>query len=299
MIRKVAFGTGLALVALSAMAAKLNFPQTRAATDAEINEYQSLGRIVPAPDGSFFLYEWSRPYNWAPDVDWLAPAAAKRTQTWMYRVDTGLSDAATSHYVFHPGSGATYYLGDLSPDSRRVTFYEIDHDDNVVKAGVVTFDDTVTPTIDWFDAAPDSAKLDKPAIWLSDDEFVYPTKKGWVKAKVPAKVPPEQVPLNRLDWDKPAVATACADCDTAALEKKAMEKARADKARVAQKSEPPKNSKLAAVSKNGELAIFAVDTPQLLSLSFQSGGGSKVLFENERHPQPYVPPKSARTQTGK
>ena len=290
---------------------KLTFPQTRAATDGEIKRHQALGRVVPAPDGSFFLYEWSRPYNWSPDVDWLSSTAAKRMQTWIYKVDTTMSDT-TSYYLFHPGSGSTYYLGDLSPDGGRVAVYELDHDDNTIKLGVVTMDDPVTPTITWFEQPPVSSKLHLSPVWTANDELVYPTKAGLMRAKVPPKVPPEQIPINRIDWDKPVKAVRCEDCKADVLEINAAEKAKAQQALLAtvpkapgpksddgwaveKPAEIPKEAKVLARAPTGDLAIYAVDDAKVLTLGFTKGPTGETLFENERNPKPYVPPKAAKT----
>lgn len=315
-IETLAVAVIAAMAAGSAVAARLDFPQVRAATDAEIKEYQSLGRVVTAPDGDFFLYEWSRPYNWAPDTKGIAPAATKRMQTWIYRVDTQISDA-TSRYLFHPGSGATYYLGNLSPDAKRVAVYELDRDDNSLKLGVVTFDDSVTPSITWFEQAPDSAKLELSPVWTSSDELVYPTKAGLMRAKVPPKVAPEDIPLNRLDWDKPVKATACTDCKPGMLESAAARREQVEKARIAaqpkapekaandgwaaadKSADIPKDAKVLARAENGGLTVYAIDNPTILTLGFNAGSNGKLLFENERHPKPYVPPKAAQADSTK
>src|SRR5690606_13399334 len=146
---------------------RLTFPQKRGAVYEEIHAYQALGRTAIAPDGSFFLYEWSRPYDWAPDYKGLPKAVAARTQTFLYKVATSTASGVGSHgseYLFYPAAGATYYLGTLSPDARYLSFYELDWDDKRIRAAVVLTNDGVSPKITWFDPVPDAARLDQPPV---------------------------------------------------------------------------------------------------------------------------------------
>jgi|ADGO01.1.fsa_nt_gi hypothetical protein len=121
-------------------------PQSKPGTYADMHSGQALGRIIVAPDGMFFLYEWGKPYfGWVPDTDWMAPNAARRLETFLYKVDFTPHyeyDVGrwkrTSEYLFYPNPGGTYWLGDLSPDSKKVAVYELDHDDDHVRAGVYT-----------------------------------------------------------------------------------------------------------------------------------------------------------------
>lgn len=89
----------------------------------------ALGRVAVSPDGSVLLYEWSHPYNWAPDVEGLPEAAVSRMQTFMYTVDLP-SAPATPESSVPPVPGATYYFGGICPGCSHVAFYEIDIDMN-------------------------------------------------------------------------------------------------------------------------------------------------------------------------
>ena len=140
--------------------------EPKAPTYEEIRAQQSLGQVIAAPTGSFFLYEWMRPYNWVRDTGSLPSAAAERMQTWLYKVDVDITPT-TSQYLFHPGSGSSYWLGGLSPDNSRVAFYELDNDYNTIKAGVW---DMAHSKLTWLDAAPDAARLDQRVTWLSNEE---------------------------------------------------------------------------------------------------------------------------------
>ncbi len=42
----------------------------------------------------------------------------------------------TSEYLFYPNEGCIYWLGDVSPDGKRVLVFELNHDDRNVRAGV-------------------------------------------------------------------------------------------------------------------------------------------------------------------
>lgn len=297
--------------------AKLQFPQKRAATYEEIHQYQDLGRFVVAPGSNFFLYEWSRPYEWAPDVDWLAPAAAKRMQTWIYKVDTNIS-STTSEYLFHPSSACTYYLGSLAPNGKAVTFYEVNHDDNETKAGVVILDGSYPPRITRFKPAPDSARLELPPVWTSNEEFVYPTKTGLVTANIngePMKRDENAPLVFGGDWDMPVKALPCKDCKPGMLEEHLAQEqkeqhslvAAAKKKNTTKQSSPssnsgdkvPENAKLVMHSADDELDIFAVDSPEYLSLYFTKNQRTHTLFENSRVMKPYQPPKAARSEDAK
>ena len=128
------------------------------------------------------MYEWSRPYGWVPDNAGVCARTAERTQTFIHQVLTNREcltreEDANVNPTFQPEPGATYYLGSLSPDDKRRSFYEIDRDNNECAGIVVTIDDR-SPQIGWFDLAPDDLLTDEPAVWISDKEFIYPVKMG-------------------------------------------------------------------------------------------------------------------------
>jgi hypothetical protein len=260
---------------------RLTFPQTRGATYAEIQQHQGLGRFVTSHDSSFFIYEWTRPFNWAPDNTGLAPAAAARKQHLIYKVTTvgeWIFQNPKSEYLFYPAAGATYYLGYLSPDSSRVSMYEIDRDDNKIRAAAVKTNDGISPQIIWFDLTPDSARLDELPLWTSNDEFIYPVASG------PTKLARANVVTRE--------AKPCVDCDPGMLERAAAA-ARAEAAAL-RKSAPkpltrrgddfklPDGSKVMARSRAGDLEVYAVDTADLLRLLFRKDDDVFGLFENDR-----------------
>jgi hypothetical protein len=272
--------------------------EPRAPTDAEIRYKQAIGRALVAPDGTFFVYEWMRPYNWVRDTGNIPKPAAERMQTWLYRVDIDRTPP-NSEYVFFPGSGNSYWLGSFSQDGRHLSFYELDNDENVLKTGVVTFTDPITPKLTWFDAAPDGGKLDQPPVWLSNDELAYPTKSGLVRAKVPPeKKPDEESPINMLDYDKPTPTQACADCATLVAQAKAAneaaEKAKLDKDKRKKAAKLPADGRLLAQSADGELTVFERSNKKVIGVLFRKGVESPeptVVFENERVLPPWSPPK--------
>ena len=94
----------------------------------------------------------------------------------------------------------------------------------------------------------------------------------------------------------------CTDCDAAIIDKMAADKAREEKALPADKGKKPetmaddswgsakkpvdipKNAQPLARSENGEIAIYTIDTPDVLTLMFSKGGSLQTLFENGRKP---------------
>jgi len=271
--------------------------ESHAPTDSEIRYRQTIGRALVSPDEQFFVYEWMRPYNWVRDTGSIPKAAAERMQTWLYRVDIDRTPA-NSEYLFFPGSGDSYWLGNFSPDGGKLNFYELDNDNNVLKTGVVEFTDPITPRLTWFDAPPDGNKLNQPPVWLSNDEFAYPTKSGMVRAKV---VPPpaqnESSPVNRLDYDKPAKTEPCKDCTALIAQTKtageAGDKAKMDQETRKKAAKLPADSRLLAQSPDGDLTVFERNNRKVIGVLFRKGVGSPetVVFENERVLPPWAPPK--------
>jgi hypothetical protein len=260
------------------------------ASDAEIRAQQNLGRVLVAHDGRFVLFEWLRPYEWTPGTEGLAPAVAARPQAWLYRVDTD-EPSAISEYLFHPGARATYYLGNLSPEEQWASFYEINRDDNTVRAGIVEVSTSATPRIIWFDTAPASALLAKSAIWISSSALLYRTNGGWVRARVP--------PEPSSDADEPVKTEPCTDCDPAALERQLEQQASAARALIAERGQQanpaddhwaprtaitlPHNARLISAAAQAPVSIYSVDTPEALKLLYQKGSEAPVtVFETDR-----------------
>lgn len=225
--------------------------------------------MIASPDGEFFLYEWMRPYNWVRDTKWLPPKTAERMQAWLYRVDVTYSDA-TSEYLFFPDPGSGYWLGDLSPDGTRVTFYELDNDEDKVKAGVWhLMDEKLT----WFETPPDAKRLDEPALWLSNEEVAYPAKSGsadLVKANVST-----------------GKTSPCPECKEAWAARKKASSAPADlKPRDGFSEESAKileGARLVARSPKGGLEVYLRDTPEVLAMMYRKGEREvEVIFENSR-----------------
>lgn len=181
----------VALALLACAVAAQAVPVDRVAIAAKIRKEQALGRIIMDPRGRFLLYEWQRPYNWSPDATGLARTASMRPQTTLYRVlipdDWRWINEPVTEPLFPMLPGATYWLGNLSPDGEWISVYQLDRDDKVMKAGVaatrheVTVDDP--PKIVWFDIAPDDVRFDRPPAWSADGKrLVYPVKGGLARA---------------------------------------------------------------------------------------------------------------------
>jgi len=278
-----ALAGSVALAAKKESVAPESQPQAaqRAPTPEEIRARQRLGRVIVSPDGQFFLYEWMRPYNWLRDGGSLPTQVASRMQTWLYKVDVNRSPT-TSQYVFFPGSGASYWLGGLSPDGTKVSFYALD-DDNIVKAGVWNMKDE---KLTWFETLPDTRRLDELALWVSNDEIAYP---GASSALIRG---------NAVTGE----AKACADCAdllakaraaevdqqklAAANAKAASRQAKSNEGWASQRAESApldKDLKVLARSLNGELEVLAKDTPDTLNLLYRKASGTpEVVFENYR-----------------
>src|SRR6266699_1958471 len=80
------------------------------ASDAEVREYQTVGKAIVSPDGKFFVYDWMKPYNWKRNTEGLPLSAANRMQTLIYKVDADYTPSE-SHYLFYPQSASTFWLG--------------------------------------------------------------------------------------------------------------------------------------------------------------------------------------------
>ncbi len=272
MLLSAVCASSLAIAALAAPSIEKSDKESadtpRAPTHDEIRAKQALGRVITSPDGQFFVYEWMRPYNWVPETDWLPEKAGKRMQAWLYKVDTKYTPT-TSYYLFHPHPGSSYYLGALSPDSTKVSFYALNHDDNVIKAGVWNLTEE---KLTWFEPTPDASRLDEPPVWLSNDELIYPGQPK-LAALVKANVATGE-------------AKACAECEPLVASAKAAVK-KDDKDKKPPKVPVPKdvgpNAKLLARSDAGDLAVYAKDTAEMLTLLFKKGENPpEILFENKR-----------------
>jgi hypothetical protein len=216
-----------------------------------------------------------RPFNWLPDAKGLAAAAAARGQAWIYKADT-TSSHPTSEYLFYSMPGSTYYLGNLSPDGTRVSLYELNRDDNHARVGVVKLEASMSPPITWLDVPPDDARLNQPAAWTSNDELVYPIKSA------------------RATLARAAVSTGkaipCTDCDPTLLTRSSASPpmtAESDTSATASGNHGtatgvPAGAQRIGQSPHGELTIFEVDTPEVLSLLFRKGESVQTVFENPR-----------------
>jgi len=277
----VAFVSVFTFWACAAGSVQRKAPQSKPATYADVHAQQALGKVIVTNDGKLILYEWGRPYlNWVPDVDWMAPSAARRLETWLFKVDT-TADAPTSELLFYPNAGATYWLGDLSPDESRVAILELDHDDNSVRAGVWHLRDE---KFTWFAPRPDEGRFDQVAVWVSAEELLYPGKGSAQLIRANAAT---------------GAAEPCGDCTMAMVQKakSAVIEARARSKALAAKIETPdlpKGAILVAGSANGQIAVYAKDDAEVLSLMFvQPEYPVWVLFENPRKwPRPETAPKS-------
>lgn len=245
-------------------------PQNHPASDEDVRAQQSLGRVLLSPDGSFLLYEWGRPYvNWVPDTQWMAPNAARRMQVSLYRLNLKARDLS-SELLFYPKPGASYWLGDLSPDSAHVVLYELDNDSNTVRAGVWSVHEKKAW---WFSPRPDEMRIESETVWMSSDEFIYPVKEGKGFARASA------LTVN---------AELCSFCSQQivrqALSQKRLSTAEAvnDSAMPDQKHGPP-GSKLVAATATGAVRVYLTDDAEELALWVSdSDGPARVVFENRR-----------------
>ena len=260
---------------------KLTFPQKRGAVYDEIRGLQGLGRFIVTPNSDYIVYEWQRPYDWSPSNKGVSPAAAKRKQSFIYRVNTTFDrlksyEKTTSEYLFYPAPGATYYLGSLSPDAKLISFFEIDRDDNKMRAAVVELNDEVSPKITWFTLTPDDARMDLPPVWTSNTELIYPIKTGTTK-------------LARADA-KTGQAKPCDDCHPNVLKTKGTVVGSVVGAgKPFDRKGVEDGAKLIAQSDDGRLSVFSIETPDRLALSFKVIETSDelvlTLFDNDKKPK--------------
>lgn len=238
-------------------------------TMAAARQQQALGRFIVAPDGSFFVYEWSRPYNWSPSARGLPRGVAQRHQTLLFKVQVPdrwrLSRPAPTSFEWFPmAPGATYYLGSLSPNGLWLSFYELDRDDNRIRAGVAAISDDVPPRIVWFDLPPDLGRLDRPASWESDSSLVYPIAGNARFARVDV-ASGQTLP--------------CPNCSLPSASSPAIFEGTVDREGI------PSEARLVGRSANGSLNIYALDTQERLSLYYRKAGRTVELFDNSRSAQ--------------
>lgn len=259
----------LLALALIAIAPRALTAEAHVPTDGEIRAKQALGRTIVAPDASFFVFEWMRPYGIARDTASLPEAATARPQTWLYRVDVDASPVR-ARYLFFPGLGDSYWLGGFSPDGRRLSVYGLDSGEKRLRAGVITFKGSQAPTLTWFDSTPDGARLGMPPTWISDEEFVYPAAVGGRRI------------ANATSGDT----RDCQDCD--ALLARAAASSR-DK--PAAEAKAVAGRRLLARSADGALTVYEMSDARRLALAFRKGAEADdtVVFENGRRPTSLLP----------
>jgi hypothetical protein len=277
--------------------AQADAAEPRAPTDAEIRHRQAIGRALVAPNGRFFVYEWMRPYGWVRDTGSLPKHAVERMQTWLYRVEAGRTPP-TSEYVFFPGMSASYWLGAFSPDASKLSFYELDNDNRLLKTGIVELTDPANPRLVWFDAEPDGDKLNQPPVWLSNDELVYPAKSGMVRAKWLSSAAKENSSAGPQLEGLPLKAELCAECATLVAQAKAAQEAEAnakmDKEARRKAARPPEDARMLAQSPDAALTVFERSTKKAVAVLFRKGVESPEIevFENQRVLPPWSPMKA-------
>jgi hypothetical protein len=224
---------------------------------------RALGRFVFAPDSSFFLYEWSRPFEWSPSSTGLPPAVSSRTQTFLYKVDMAAS-RASSELLLQPAAGGTYYLGDLSPNGSRVGIYEVDRDTNAIRAGSVKMLGSVGH-VTWYASAPNASVLDRPAFWISDVEQAYQTvgSSAWVVA-------------NADD----GTVRDCPSCGS--MNREAGAENENKNKRSSTPAGLPPDAKFAGESADGNLSAYIVDSDEWLKLYVSKDREVQMLFETRK-----------------
>jgi hypothetical protein len=258
-------------------------PKYDGASDVEVREFQTVGKAIVSPEGKFLLYEWVKPYSWTRDTNGLPKLAANRMQAIVFKVNIDYSPSE-SQYLFYPKSAASFWLGSLSPDGQKVCFYQLDNDSNRVKLGVydVAVGTLMEPKLTWFEEgpAPDAARLDQAPAWVSNDELIYP---GAGKAK-----------LVRADL-KTGRAAACSDC-AAAFEKGVSALNSQLVAYVTPTIGP--GTRLLASSPNGDLAVYAKEDSEVLSVLIKKGPAKPVTLFESRRQGPYELPMEAAAAAG-
>lgn len=246
-------------------------PQREPATFAEVHADQGLGRVLLSNNGNMLLFEWGRPYlNWSPDISWLGPKAARRLSTYLYQVDLSSSHPRI-HYLFYPDADASYWLGDLSPESTQVAVYAISHDSRRVRAGVWNFRDR---TLRWFSTPADDNRLDTVTVWISNTEFIYPTKGTGEKFSIGDTESGESV--------------FCAYCSPTWVE--STRRGLKVSLPPMEKADREVGSELAVAAVEGNVSVYIRDTRESLALLYRRGSAPpQVLFENSRRGQMPAP----------
>jgi hypothetical protein len=244
-------------------------PTVTGDTFVEARQAQSLGLFRITANASFIIYEWQRPYGWTPDDRGVAATVVKRPLTRLYRVRTpdtwGGAVPPTSFEFFPPKPGATYWLGDISPDGQWASFYELDADDNALRAGIAKIDFDAPSQLIRFDLPPDNSRLDRAPAWSSDGTaLTYPIKGGVARADVAT-----------------GRAVRCGDCAEPPVAKPTP--VPFEIARKVDRGHVPKEAKLIAASRDGALGVFVLDNKDTLNVYYTKAKKTVTLFENSRH----------------
>lgn len=242
-------------------------PQTRAATFEEMHALQQLGRIIVDPSGRYFLFEWARPYSWLPTWGKLPTTVRRRAHTFLYKVETpdvwSEYDAPTTQALLPPAPGATYYLGDISPDGGKVAIYELDLDDGRLRVGIVPILGAAPPQIRWLDAVPDVKRLEERPHWKSNNEIVVPVGSSLQSVNI-------DTGQSRL----------CSDC-IQAPSGGSTERAKLAASAVPIPSLPP-GSELLGKSETNRLEVYALNNADVLAISFAKNGSAVTVFQDQR-----------------
>ncbi|NJO12931.1 MAG: S9 family peptidase [Gammaproteobacteria bacterium] len=127
-----------------------------------------IGRVEFSPDERSLFYEWIAPYEHAPNLYTLYQQADRSALAQVRRVD--LISGEAPQPAFEQDARGGYWLGGFSADGRWLAVYRLL--DDRVRAGVL---EVATGQVRFFDFTPNYFWMVQRAVWISNEELVYPT----------------------------------------------------------------------------------------------------------------------------
>lgn len=134
----------------------------------DVLRMENFGRAELALDGKFVIYEWSAPYEQAPNLEAVYHPGAFGPMFKLYAIDLTRPDAPQPLFKQEPRGG--YWIGAISPSANKVAIYSVI--DGKLKAGCF---DLISKRLIWFNFTPNYYWLQQHPVWISEEELVYPT----------------------------------------------------------------------------------------------------------------------------
>lgn len=134
----------------------------------DLLKMEDLGRIVLTPDGRYVIYEHMPAYEASPNTGALYQTSESSVRAQIHVIDLATSREPRRLFPQEPSGG--YWIGGLSPDGAKLAVYSLVN--STLRAGVF---DLGSGRLVWFSFVPNYYWFSQRAVWISDEELVYPT----------------------------------------------------------------------------------------------------------------------------